>query len=857
MNRQHTRLWITLWALSSASALSAPIRNLVLTEVIKDVSILDAATKKVTPAKAGDVLVPPNILKTGPDSRAELIAEDKTVTRVGSNTVFSVDPNSRDINLGQGSVLLHSPTGKGGGTIKSAGATASVLGTTLIVGANPSGGFKTMLLEGKGQVTTPGSRPVRVNAGQLSFAMPGQKASAPLNFSLKGQVGSSQLVKGFSKPVASIAKIEAAVTQQQEKIASGGLSTTDLVIGDRPDTAFKLDTSLVSTVVTVQQAQEAQKIASRSELDPRYIAAVARNLSLTAPVIQLDENANPPILDGNNLFAIDGSGANAGTSYGLPKAIPGNQTGIGTHSVLIANNIVFGPTGSEYFIPLPVEVPTDTNNVALVALNGLTIGRSVHFVGFTTPTLAIQDVENVDGTHSQVQTAAWRDVDQFLLSAGNSIGITPGVTIQADVPLFEIYAGGASYSSDINLSQNAATDPSLVPINWTGVGLVNKYAVDATSPLSGKIRITAPSISITDSGIIAGAIEITADRDLSLTRTLAQTTLPLGFTSANDLTLSAYSVALGSKTAAVSLVGYNLVSSKVDITAGTDITLSGMLTTSDFNTGGHRTVSATAGRNLNLIDSELNAVTNVLGDVEVTPAVKDGSGNIITSAVTTSQLLTVNLTATTGNLNVYSGPTAPTLADNSTTPIQNLTTTEYKTVVRAQKVNFVAKNGNIVVQQLSVLDETGQVRGTITNLSDKSEFNATASDTVSLNKVDLSQSQTVALSANTTVLTDVTFKDGSYVNIKSQSGLVAPDPGYDRPVRNGMVNFIRNVVYGTTLVQNPTTPGSFAASTAAGLNPNSVSINTPSALATALGANASVLAAGNSPTAKGISISVK
>lgn len=45
-----------------------------------------------------------------------------------------------------------------GGNIKSAGATASVLGTTLIVGANQSGGFKVMLLEGKGQVTGAGGR---------------------------------------------------------------------------------------------------------------------------------------------------------------------------------------------------------------------------------------------------------------------------------------------------------------------------------------------------------------------------------------------------------------------------------------------------------------------------------------------------------------------------------------------------------------------------------------------------------------------------------------------------------------------------------------------------------------------------
>ena len=41
----------------------------------------------------------PDILKTGPQSRAELVAEDETVTRVGANTIFSFDPASRTIDL--------------------------------------------------------------------------------------------------------------------------------------------------------------------------------------------------------------------------------------------------------------------------------------------------------------------------------------------------------------------------------------------------------------------------------------------------------------------------------------------------------------------------------------------------------------------------------------------------------------------------------------------------------------------------------------------------------------------------------------------------------------------------------------
>ena len=57
---------------------------------------------------------------------------------------------------------------------------------------------------------------------------------------------------------------------------------------------------------------------------------------------------------------------------------------------------------------------------------------------------------------------------------------------------------------------------------------------------------------------------------------------------------------------------------------------------------------------------------------------------------------------------------------------------------------------------------------------------------------------------------------GAEVSVKSQSGLVATDPGSDRPVRNGVVNFIQNVFYGDTAVTNPNQPGSLSLSTALG-----------------------------------------
>ena len=76
MSSKSSRLCLLLWPLSVAPAYSAAIQNLTFTDIVKDVTVINVATKEEKPAKAGDVLVPPNVLKTGPDSRAELIAED-------------------------------------------------------------------------------------------------------------------------------------------------------------------------------------------------------------------------------------------------------------------------------------------------------------------------------------------------------------------------------------------------------------------------------------------------------------------------------------------------------------------------------------------------------------------------------------------------------------------------------------------------------------------------------------------------------------------------------------------------------------------------------------------------------------
>lgn len=222
-----TRIFLTaLVVIGSLSLRAAPLTQSTFTEVVKDVNVVAAATKATQPASVSEVVKAPDKVRTGPDSRAELTAPDQTITRIGANTVFSFEPSGRNINLDQGNVLFHSPAGKGGGSIRSGGAAAAVLGTTLIVSSTGTGGFKVILLEGKGTVTLANGHSVTLTAGQLVFVLPGQTDFGHvLEINLGKLVAGSTLVHGFSNPLPSLPLIENAINHQNQELGNGKVDT--------------------------------------------------------------------------------------------------------------------------------------------------------------------------------------------------------------------------------------------------------------------------------------------------------------------------------------------------------------------------------------------------------------------------------------------------------------------------------------------------------------------------------------------------------------------------------------------------------------------------------------------------------
>ncbi len=226
-----TKILFGIFSLAALSLSAADLRESTLVQVVNEVKVAppQAAEKD---AKANDKVQSPDKIRTGAKSRAELKAADNTLTRIGANTVFSFEQGGRTLNLEKGSVLFHSPAGRGGGTIKSAGASAAVLGTTIMVASTADGGFKCILLEGKGKITLPNGQSQMLEAGDMITVPAGaQSFGTVVKIDLGKMVAGSQLVNGFADPLPTLGAIRSEVAKQNIAIISGDYEETGLMIG--------------------------------------------------------------------------------------------------------------------------------------------------------------------------------------------------------------------------------------------------------------------------------------------------------------------------------------------------------------------------------------------------------------------------------------------------------------------------------------------------------------------------------------------------------------------------------------------------------------------------------------------------
>jgi hypothetical protein len=480
-------------AFPSLALAAAALDRSTITQVVKDVSILETATKRKKAARVSEIFSVPDVMRTGAGSRAEMIAEDQTVTRLGANTVFSFDPAKRVINLEQGSILFDSPSGRGGGTIRTAAATASVPGTTLIVATTRVGGFKLLMLEGRGKVKSSTGQTRMVSAGQMIYALPGGALSEPLIFRLGDQVGASLLVNGFKQKLPSQAKIEKAVASQERSITRGQLVTTELLAGDDPTKAYKVDLSVARDTLAGQQlggfAARAQTdaVIANPELDRGRIFSLNLGAFLPPDTGMGGTGASSPLMDPVTDF-----------SFFIAR-----NTTVRTPSINLSpfpGTFVFFSLG-DFIIEQGVRFDGAPDVLAIIAAGTLQMASGTmidvdtsELIVFTLG-LELTDVPGlINGAFAGTRPLALADVD--FVSTGDITVIAPGMDLQR--------VGFLAQSEEINLRSSG-------DIAAVGFGLSRaqfRALYDVTLDAAGDLKISN-SVTATEYA------DFTAGRDVS------------------------------------------------------------------------------------------------------------------------------------------------------------------------------------------------------------------------------------------------------------------------------------------------------------------------------------------------------
>ena len=125
---------LTIGALGFALASGFPnevsadeLKEAKVTQVVQDVRVLPSNASP-RPAAVNDDVRQGTAVQTGVQSRSELTFKDKTMTRLGEMTIFSVGEGPRTIDLGSGQFLLYVPKKTGGMKVKTGSVTAAITG---------------------------------------------------------------------------------------------------------------------------------------------------------------------------------------------------------------------------------------------------------------------------------------------------------------------------------------------------------------------------------------------------------------------------------------------------------------------------------------------------------------------------------------------------------------------------------------------------------------------------------------------------------------------------------------------------------------------------------------------------------
>src|SRR4030081_340455 len=237
---------------SAHLSVAGPRTSAEVTKIINRVSVVDPE-KGGHPAVIREVIKDDLGLETGTQSRSELLFQDNTLTRIGSDTFFSFKTGTRDMTLEKGSMLLQVPKGLGGAKIHTAAVTAAITGTTIMMEYVPDQYIKVLVLEGSLRVSRNGTfgDSLVLTPGKMVIMRPdAKKIPDPIDVDLENVVKTSTLVNFPDDKTAlpSMPLIQAAISDQAKQLVTKNLVPTNLVMGHGTKVILATDNQLSKIV---------------------------------------------------------------------------------------------------------------------------------------------------------------------------------------------------------------------------------------------------------------------------------------------------------------------------------------------------------------------------------------------------------------------------------------------------------------------------------------------------------------------------------------------------------------------------------------------------------------------------------
>src|SRR6266404_4940189 len=451
--------------LAATSTNAAQLNSARVTQIIQDVKLLpsNAAPR---PAIVNDDVRHGTAVRTGQDSRTELTFTDKTLTRLGANSVFSFDSGAGIFNLGQGSVLMQVPPNGSSVKVKTAAVTAAITGGTAIFGSGPP--VKFMVLEGTGTFY-PNDHPdeaMILHGGEMATLGGDGHMYGPTTFNVKMVLETSELIVPFDD-LANLSLIWDVILAQ--------LGNVQIAFNDLTQTFDETDQAQ-NALATPAPSGTPSKFGAPSTIsspNPYVITSgtqIQTDPSITTNgVTDLGKIYRGPATDGPFSAYAFGSTSSLDTTSGFDSQINSSGAVFKFQSLQLTGNPIVNTTNGE-------------TSLALIGVDGITSagpGGILTFAGIQGLLFATQN--GAINLGSEISFSGTGDLNFYARGSGSNLTLASPISGFTNLRL---YSGGTTQingdESATNLSAFSGGDVNIdgatltsETLNISGAGDVN------------------------------------------------------------------------------------------------------------------------------------------------------------------------------------------------------------------------------------------------------------------------------------------------------------------------------------------------------------------------------------------------